>query len=232
LGSEDGTVVPTLIESQRKTDKKRFLGVGFVSFTMHAAVIAGAVFATLHATARDTQVRVDTTMVLLAQDAQRAKPPEQQPVQLDVPLKGFQTVVVPAEIPSNVPPVDLQEHFDPKDYSGAGVEGGHASGVAPSADQVYVESMLEQRPALLSGPPPYPPLLRDAGIQGRVVLQAIIDTLGRIEPSSIKILQTTTHGFEQSSTAWALAALFRPARLQGRAVRALVRFPLDYSVTP
>jgi outer membrane biosynthesis protein TonB len=225
-------VVPTLIESQRKTDKAGLFGVGFVSLTVHAAVIAGAVYGTLHATARDTQVKVDTTMVLVGQDPQRVKPLEPLPVQLDVPLKGFQTVVVPAEIPSTVPPVDLQQHFDPKDFSGAGVEGGRANGVVPSADQVYLESVLEERPALLSGPPAYPPLLRDAGIQGRVVLQAIIDTLGRVEPNSIKILQTTTRGFEQSSTAWAVAALFRPARLQGRAVRALVRFPLDYSVTP
>src|SRR3989449_4910678 len=61
-------------------------------------------------------------MVFVDQPKQE-KPPEQQPVQLDVPLKGFQTVVAPDVIPTNIPPVNLQEHFDPKDSSGTGVEG-------------------------------------------------------------------------------------------------------------
>jgi hypothetical protein len=146
-------LVPTLIESARRTDKQRVLGTAVVSFTIHAGVIAGAVFATLQVKGTDHTVQVDTTMVLLAPQ-QRPKAPEQQPTQLDVPLKGFQVVVVPPEIPADIPPVDLHEHFDPKDYSGAGVEGGRAQGVAPDDNRVYLETVVEQRPALLSGPPP------------------------------------------------------------------------------
>jgi len=116
-------MVPTLIESARRTDTPRVLGTAVVWFTIHAGVIAGAVFATLQVKGTDHTVKVDTTMVLLAPQ-QRPKAPEQQPAQLDVPLKGFQVVVVPPEIPADIPPVDLHEHFDPKDYSGAGVEGG------------------------------------------------------------------------------------------------------------
>ena len=100
----------------------------------------------------------------------------------------------------------------------------------PYGNDVYLESVVEQRPELLSGPPPYPDLLRDAGIQGRVVLLAVVDTTGRVEPSSIKSLQTPSPGVNRSTRQWALAALFRPARIQGRAVRALVRLPLDYAV--
>jgi len=75
----------TLIESRRKRDRKKYFGVGFVSLVVHTAVIAGAVIATLNAGQSDTKVRVDTAMVYLEQ--QQQKPPEQQPVQLDVPLK-------------------------------------------------------------------------------------------------------------------------------------------------
>jgi len=224
-------VFPTLLESDRKTDKRRIFSVGFVSATIHAGVIAAAVYGTLHAARGDTTVRLDTTVVVLAPQ-QHSKPPEEQPLQLEVPLRGFQTIVVPPEIPSNIPPVDLHERFDPKDYSGSGVEGGRANGVVPDGNEVYLESVVEQRPELLSGPPPYPDLLRAAGIQGRVVLVAVVDTTGRVEPSSIKIVQTPSPGFNRSTSQWALAALFRPARIQGRAVRALVRLPLDYSVPP
>ncbi len=97
-----------------------WLGVGFASLVIHAAMIGGVVYATLHATPSDARVRMDTTVVLLAPQ-ERQKPADPAPVQLADALKGFQTVTVPAQNPTDIPPVDLQERFDPKDYSGSGV---------------------------------------------------------------------------------------------------------------
>jgi len=150
-------------------------------------------------------------------------------VQLDVPLKGFQTVVAPDVIPTNIPPVNLQEHFDPKDYSGTGVEGGVSTGMVPTGNEVFMEAIVEEKPAVLSGPPPqYPELLRQAQIQGRVMVQAIIDTLGRAEPSSDKVLQSPNPGFDQSAKSYVTKTLFRPARVHGRAVRVLIQIPIDF----
>jgi len=225
-------VFDNLIESRRKKDPKRGLGLGFVSLTIHTAVIAAAVFATLHAGQADNSVRVDTAMVFLDQQQQQ-KPPEQQPVQLDVPLKGFQMVVAPDVIPTNIPPVNLQEHFDPKDYSGTGVEGGLATGLVPTGNEVFMENIVEEKPDRLSGPPPvYPDLLRQAGIQGRVIVQAVIDTLGRAEVNSVKVLSSPNPGFDQSAKTLVLKSLFRPARVHGRAVRVLINIPVDYKITP
>jgi protein TonB len=219
----------TLLESKRHIPAKRFVGGGFVSVTVHTAVIVGTVFATLQARLSDDHVRMDTTVVLLESQTQQQKAPE--PLPLDAALKGFQTLVVPAAVPTNIPPVDLQEHFDPKDYSGAGVEGGRASGLVPDGNEVYAEAIVEEKPALLSAAPPtYPNLLREAGIQGRVILRAIVDTAGRIEPSSIKILQTPNPAFNEPTRQWVLKALFRPARLHGHAVRSYVNLPVDYSL--
>src|SRR2546427_12382877 len=62
---------------------------------------------------------------------------------------------------------------------------------------VYSEAVVEERPALLSAPPaPYPTLLRRAGIQGRVVIGAIVDTLGRAEPGSIEIVDSPNPAFD------------------------------------
>ena len=218
----------TLIESKKKTDKK-FFGLGFVSLTLHAALIAAAIIATVKAGQSDTKVRVDTTMVLL--EEAHPKPPEQQPVQLDIPLKGFQTVVAPTEIPTDIPPINLQEKFDPKDYSGSGVEGGLATGAVPTGE-VYSENLVEEKPSVLSGTPAlYPELLKQAGIQGRVIVQAIIDTSGRAEPNSVKVIQSPNPGFDQVSRNYVLHALFRPARVHGRAVRVLIQIPIDYHIT-
>jgi TonB family protein len=221
-------VFDNLIESKRKKGGRRAFGVGAVSLTVHTVVIAGAVYATLNAGQNDNSVKVDTAMVFVDQP-KTEKPPEQQPVQLDVPLKGFQTVVAPDVIPTNIPPVNLQEHFDPKDYSGSGVEGGLGSGMVPTGNEVFMEAIVEEKPTVLSGPiPVYPELLKQAQIQGRVLVQAIVDTLGRAEPPSVKVLQSPNPGFDQSAKNYVLKALFRPARVHGRAVRVLIQIPIDF----
>ncbi len=220
-----------LIESKRKKNRKKGFGVGLVSLTLHTALIAGAVYATLHAGQTDTAVKVDTAMVYLQQEQQQ-KPPEQQPVQLDVPLKGFQTVIAPEVMPTNIPPVNLSEKFDPKDYSGSGVEGGIATGIVPTGNEVFMEAIVEEKPSVLSGlQPQYPELLRQAGIQGRVMVQAIIDTTGRAEPPSVKVVSSPNPGFDQPAKNYVLKALFRPARVHGRAVRVLINIPIDFKIS-
>src|SRR5256886_14199925 len=187
-------VFDVLIESKRKKAGKKAFSVGFISLTVHTAVIAGAVYATLNAGQTDHSVKVDPAMVFLDQQQQQ-KPPEQQPVQLDVPLKGFQTVVAPDVIPTNIPPVNLQEKFDPKDYSGTGVEGGIGTGIVPTGNEVFMEAIVEEKPAVLSGPTlQFPELLRQAQIQGRVLVQAVIDTLGRDGPPAVKEVQSPNPG--------------------------------------
>jgi TonB family protein len=84
-------------------------------------------------------------------------------------------------------------------------------------------------PALLSGPPlQYPELLRHAGIEGRVIVQAIIDTTGRAEPASVKVIESPNPGFDQAAINWVRRALFRPARVNGQAVRALMKMPIEF----
>src|SRR3989440_9560678 len=224
-------VFDVLIESKRKKNSKKAFSVGFVSLTVNTAVVGGAVYEALNAAQTDNSVKVDPAMVFLDQQQQQ-KRPEQQPVQLDVPLKGFQTVVAPDVTPTNIPPVNLQEKFDPKDYSGTGVEGGVASGMVPTGNEVFMEAIVEEKPSVLSGPQPqYPELLRQAGIQGRVMVQAIIDTTGRAEPPSLKVISSPNPRFDQPAKTYVVKALFRPARVHGRAVRVLINIPIDFKIT-
>ena len=218
-----------LIESDRKIGASLF-GGSVPSLIIHSAVIGAAVLATLSARQNTSGVSADTTLVFLAPPPEQPPPPPQP--ELSVPLKGFQTVDVPAVIPTAIPPVTLQERFDPKHFSGVGVEGGRGDGVEPGSDQVYAATAVDEQPLLLAAPPPvYPALLRDAGITGRVLLQAVIDTTGRVDPGSVKVLRTPNPGFEIPSRQWILKALFRPARLGGRLVRVIVDLPLDFSIT-
>jgi protein TonB len=222
-----------LFASGRKPDALGFTRGGLVSLVIHSAIIGGAIFATISARHSTVAARLDTAMVFLQpQEPQHEAPP---PPELNVSLKGFQTVAVPATIPTDIPPVNLQEHFDPKDFTGVGVEGGTATGVTPaSGTQVFSTGEVDQIPALLSAPPidrDYPPLLRNAGIKGRVVIQAVIDTTGRAEPTSIEVIQSPHPGFNDAAKRWFAKALFRPARKNGRPVRVLITQAIDYSLT-
>ncbi len=219
-----------LIESGRKPEKKKFFGVGFASVAIHAVLILGAVWATLGANATDNKTLVDTSVVFLNQN-QEQKPPEPQVIMPDVPLKGFQTVVAPDIIPTSIPQINLTEHFDPKDYSGSGVEGGVANGIVPNSDAVFTASIVEEQPERLAGPQPvFPELLKQAQIQGRVLARAIIDTTGHIEPNSIKILQTPNPGFNPGVIDALRRSVFRPARVHGRAVRIMIDIPFDFTI--
>jgi len=64
-----------------------------------------------------------------------------------------------------------------------------------------------------------------------VLVQAIIDTTGHAEPGSVKIIQSPNTGFDQGSRNYVLHAVFRPARVHGRAVRVLIHVPIDYHLT-
>ena len=98
-------------------------------------------------------------------------------------------------------------------------------------DNVVLEAAVEQRPELLTSQPlRYPGPLRQAGVEGRVVVRAIIDTMGRAEPASVTIWQSANPGFDQSARAFVLHARFLPARVHGHAVRVLINLPIDFTL--
>jgi len=100
---------------------------------------------------------------------------------------------------------------------------------AQGSGDVSAESMVDERPVFLSGPPAwYPPLLRQAGIQGTVLVRAIIDTTGRAEPASVQVVKSPHPGFDQAAINALLQARFRGGRFRGRAVRVLITFPVDF----
>jgi protein TonB len=169
-------------------------------------------------------------------------------VTVDPPPRGFQTVVAPSDVPTGIPAVDLsQRPFDPSDFSGRGVEGGVSYGVeggtgtvdpdvvpVGDAEVVYPATLADVRfePAvLISQPlPKFPPVLQQAGISGLVKLRFVVDTAGRVEPTSVKVLETTHRGFEDPARESVVAAVFRPARIGDRPVRQLANQPIRFVV--
>ena len=113
--------------------------------------------------------------------------------------------------------VVLRVEFDPSD-----------SATAPPP--IYGENeSLGEKPAIVFGPRiDYPEDLRCNRIQGRVLVQAILDTLGRVEPGSIQFATTPDPGFLMPVSQYLALARFRPARRNGRPVRSCVTIPFDF----
>jgi protein TonB len=223
-------VFENLIESKPRSPKT--LGQTVLSLLLHGLIIFGAVKATQGVAETIKNRPVDTTMVFLKPPEPPKPPPEQPPpdviVAANPPPKGFQTVVAPTDIPKDIPPVDLnQKPFDPRDFTGKGVEGGVGRGVeggtGPISD-VFLEAQLDDPVQVISQPQPrYPPVLASAGITGRVEMQFIVDTTGHVEAPSFKVLKTTHPAFAEPAREAILKSLFKPAKFKGRAVRQLVQ---------
>jgi TonB family protein len=196
---------------------------GLASVLAHAGAVAALLFGTFPP--RHT--------------ADAARPPlliswPQAPESRGDPLEGVAgptapPVNLPSPTPIDVPPIDARIHFDGRALlqkaSGVAQGGGEVEG-----DRPWSMEAVEDPPVLLAGPPlAYPEALRRAGIVGRVVVQAVIDTLGRVEPASVA-METTVAGLASPARVYALGARFRPARVNGRAVRVLVRLPLEFTL--
>jgi TonB family protein len=89
------------------------------------------------------------------------------------------------------------------------------------ARTAYVHSTVDEKPKWVSGPAlVYPPALRRRRVAGTAVITANLDTLGRVEPGSITILETPDSGYIEPLRQMMAAATFTPGRVRGRSVRA------------
>ncbi len=223
-----------LIESKRPRHNRGWLGGSALSLLVHSTVIAGAVYATLHASEAEPTDRFVGVLVLPLPE--QPAPPQDGGIATVLPSLGPIRLMAPSEIPAVIP-LPTTAPFDPGRFTGVGEDGGEILGrdsvfgrsVSPTG--VFAENAVEERPERLSGVVPrYPDLLRQAGIDGRVVLEFVIDTLGRTEPGSIRVLFSSNPLFDQPSREAVAASAFRPARLGGRAVRVRVQLPIEFRV--
>jgi len=142
-------------------------------------------------------------------------------------------IVIPKTIPGEAPTIDISPLVttgndfipgrpDSPSTAGAGVPDGDGAGTPYSAAQV-------ERPAVaLTGNarPRYPAVLEEARVSGAVIVQFVVDTSGRVDLSTVRILEASNELFAASVRAVLPQWRFRPARAGGRTVKQLVQLPL------
>lgn len=227
-----------LLES--KPVKQKSFGASVISTLFHLAVIAGSIYATANAgMQKEEEVVEKIDFVEVKKD--EPPPPEEKAPPPDVavapPPKGFQVLAAPVSIPDVIPEIDLSKALtNEADFSGKGVAGGVASGVAggtgPVSDQPYFDFQVEKPVGAIPGSdgPRYPDILRSGGVEGRVLAQFVVDTTGRIDISTFRVLRSDHAMFEQAVRSALPRMRFFPAEIGGRKVKQLVQQPFAFSL--
>jgi TonB family protein len=189
-----------------------------VSLTAHVVLVAVVVLGTANARPKEAARPIPLPMVF-AQVVPRH-------VHGGFPVPdGSATVEIPS-IPAPTIPVwtgTATQSLPPLPFPGAAIDGDHDIGMSGLFSATG--------PEVLSGPlPRYPELLRQAGIQGRVMLEATVDTTGRVQPGSVTVVSATNPAFVEPAREALLATLFRPAQVGGRVSRMRVRIPFEFTL--
>lgn len=100
--------------------------------------------------------------------------------------------------------------------------------VAKTYFEFQVEKPVRHAPG--SAAPRYPPALKAAGVEGEVLVQFVVDTLGAADLRSFKVLKASHGDFTESVKAALPDMKFVPAELRGRKVRQLVQQPFVFAI--
>jgi protein TonB len=229
----------TLLESKPK--KQRSTGGTVFSVVLHVAIGMAAVYATANAAIKNKKEKVEKIQfaeVKKAPEPPKPPPPPKDQIVAPPPPKGFQVLSAPVNIPDVIPTVDLTKKVtDEADFTGKGVEGGSskgkAGGTGPVGDQPYFDFQVEKQAAPLSSNPrpPYPDMLQQAGVAGEVLAQFVIDTTGKADMSTFKVLKSDNDLFTQSIKSTLPRMRFYPAEVGGRKVKELVQLPFAFNIT-
>lgn len=97
---------------------------------------------------------------------------------------------------------------------------------------VFSDRDLSDSPILVHFPRPiYPPALQLAGIEGAVTITYVVNQAGHVEPGSVTIVSSDRPEMSESVRLSILRAEFKPGRLRGHPVRALVRQTIRFATS-
>ncbi|HEY3115016.1 MAG TPA: TonB family protein [Gemmatimonadaceae bacterium] len=163
------------------------------------------------------------------------------------PPKGFKVLPPPVNVPTKLPSIDLSKALtNENDFSGKGVAGGSSNGVKGGTgkegdfgksagvkdDHVYTESQVEKAVEKIGGEAPeYPPALKDAGVEGTVLVQFVVNERGRYEPGTLSVINSSNPGFTAAVKDALPRMKFSAAQIGGKKVQQLVQMPFQFHLT-
>jgi protein TonB len=152
-------------------------------------------------------------------------------------VKTFKVLIAPVEIASVLPDIDLTQGVtDPDDFVRKGSSTVAPIGLAtvgrPRSGEAYGEREVEKpvMQAPNSAAPAYPDILRQAGVEGEALVSFVVDTTGRVEIGSFKVIRSS-HDLFAAAVRSALPRMrFIPAEVGSNKVRQLVQQPYSFAI--
>lgn len=198
-----------------------------------AAVLTLVVFLVLPftqmASSRVQRLRLLTTVQTVNLET---PPPSEEPPPPPPPQQP--TEPPPPALVESAPTLNLSVSLDIATGAG-GAWGGVAMPVlnpaaAVTGQEAFAMEEVEEPPELVASVPPvYPPALRRAGVEGRVVLVFVVDEQGQVQDARVE--RSTRPEFEGPALEAVRKWRFRPARKEGRPVRTYMRQPIRFSIS-
>lgn len=227
----------TLVES--KPVKSRRIAGTLSSFLLHYGLVLVAIYSSAQATTVGNGPKQETVEFI---EPKKDLPPEpEQPpaqeVAAPLPTKGIKLLIAPVEVPAVLPDIDLTQgvtDFPAFVRRGAPVAAANdlAPAGRPNGTDAYGELEVEKpvMPAPNSAAPAYPDMLRQAGVEGEALVSFVVDTTGRVEAGSFKVIRAT-HDLFAAAVRNALPRMrFIPAEVGSNKVRQLVQQPFSFAL--
>jgi TonB family protein len=99
-----------------------------------------------------------------------------------------------------------------------------------ASEQTFFEFQVEQPVRFRSGRAPvYPERLRQAKVEGEVLVQYVVDERGLVQMSSFKVLRSTDDEFTDAVRQAVGAMQFFPGEIRGKKVKQLVQQPFKFA---
>lgn len=97
---------------------------------------------------------------------------------------------------------------------------------------VWQESQVEKSVAAAEGSqhPRYPAVLREAGVEGEVLVKFVVDERGLADPATLEVIRSTHELFSQAVRDGLAAMRFTPAELGGNKVKQWVEQPFTFRI--
>lgn len=217
-------------------------GAIVTSVALHAGIVAALVWATLAVGGEVAEEEEHVTIIEVADEIippPPPPPPEPEappPPQMEDIPKGFQTLTTPEIIPPEIPPPG--EEIEEADFSGEGVEGGEAEGLAPlpggegEEGGTFTFTPYTLKPRCETGCSPedilrhIPPLVQRGGVQCDLTVGLHIDMEGKV--TATDVLKTSGNpACDKAAEQWAVTTKWSTAYNRDQAVPVWIAQPVS-----
>ena len=223
-----GGGLPTFILEEESNNRRPFKIGLTIAIVLHLGLFA-LVFPELD----ETPYKVGSQRVHYVVQQVRFKPPApRQAIEMPQTKQRKRVIPVPDLTPDDPEPIVVAEMEVP--VSEALLDVGGIVGIPDGPPDAKAGAMalsgnIDPPVKIFSPRPLYTEEARRAGIQGIVILEAVVDADGTVR--NVKVLKGLPMGLDQSAVETVMTWKYEPAKMEGRPVPVYFTFTISFSLT-